>query len=161
MANVMEKIELLRTFRDHPEDYLPVTGQAWKVFPKKDEGESPYDDPQYNIGWNTGLLDGNRPYFSECWATGGITVLTYLFSADGLENADEGELVGKLTDAGLFRLRDPENPRASAGTYTEKNGKVFYSVNIVVGVEDEVYLDGGTVYPFGPLNEFNRGNPDH
>ena len=28
-------------------------------------------------------------------------------------------------------------------------------INVTVGVEDDLYVEGGKVYPYGPLNEYN------
>ncbi len=40
-------------------------------------------------------------------------------------------------------------------------GNEFFSVNIVVGVEDNTYVEGGRMFPFPYLNEFNmrKGRP--
>ena len=61
MAKVTEKLELLRELREHPDRYLPIINHAWKVFPERDDGTEWYDDPEYNHGWDVGLLPGNRP----------------------------------------------------------------------------------------------------
>ena len=156
MADVNDKIRLLDTLRNSPEKFLPIVDHAWKIFPKENRGTEWYDDPEYNIGWDAGLLDGNRPYFAECWATCGITMLTYFVSAAGMEDATTKDLLKLLTDARLFRLYDPEHPRTDVMKFEDKNGNLFFSVNVTVGIEDETYLDGGTVYPFGPLNAHNR-----
>ena len=156
MADVNLKIKMLNMFRLNPEKFLPIVDHAWKEFPDRDDGTEWYDDPQYNIGWDTGLLDGNRPYFLEGWATCGITMLTYFVSTIGIEDATTEELVKKLTDARLFRLYDPEHPRTSVMKFEDDNGNEFFSINVTVGIEDETYLDGGTVYSYKPLNEHNR-----
>ena len=75
MADVYDKIKLLDLFRLNPEMFLPLVDHAWKIFPEEDPGTEWYDDKQVNIGWDTGLLEGNRPYFLEAWATCGITML--------------------------------------------------------------------------------------
>ena len=157
MANVTDKIEMLEMFRRNPDKYLPVSEQSLKVFPPKVMGTEWYDDPQHNIGWDTGLLKGNRPYFMECWATCGITMLTYFISAEGMEDAETEDLLNLLAGAGLFTLRDPENPRASVMKFEEEKGN-FFSVNITVADEEETFLDGGTVYPYKELNAYNRKN---
>ena len=142
MATVEKAIGLLREIRENPDRYLPITDHAWKVFPKKDEGKEWYDDTQHNIGWNAGLLEGNRPYFLEVWATCGITMLTYFVCTRGIEEMKTGDLIRMLEEAKLFRLRDPENPRAEVMRFEEDGGNAFYSVNIVCGDEEGVYADG-------------------
>ena len=39
--------------------------------------------------------------------------------------------------------------------FEDDHGNEFFSINVVVGVEDETYISGGRIYPFGPLNEYN------
>ena len=164
MADVFQKIEMLKMFRLNPDKFLPIVDHALKVFPDKDMGTEWYDDPEYNLGWDTGLLDRNRPYFMECWATNGITMLTCFISTKGIENATEEELVKKLTDEGLFRFLNPEGQSASIMKFEDDHGNVFFSVNIEVGIEDELYVEGGRMYPYAPLNEYNskkRMEGDH
>ena len=155
MADVREKIELLQAIRQNTEVFLPVVDHAWKVFPKKDMGTEWYDDPVYNIGWDAGIIDGNRPYFLECWATSGITMLTYFVSTVGLENAAAKDLIKMLTDADLVQFKDPEHPRVSVMKFEDSRENEFFSINVTVGVEDETYATGGRIYPFAPLNDYN------
>jgi hypothetical protein len=155
MAKVTEKLELLRELREHPDRYLPIINQAWKVFPERDDGTEWYDDPEYNLGWDVGLLPGNRPYFLECWATSGITMLTYFVSTVGMENAATKDLIKMLTDADLVQFKDPEHPRVSVMKFEDSRENEFFSINVTVGVEDETYATGGRIYPFAPLNDYN------
>ena len=157
MASVQDKILFLKEIRENPGKYLPIADHAWKVFPKVNEGTEWYDDPQTNIGWDAGLLEGNRPYFAECWATCGITMLTYFVSASGMENAETAELIQKLENAKLLKIRNPKDPRTTAVEFEDDNGNKFYSINITVGDEDGTYIDGGRIYPFAELNKFNKG----
>ena len=157
MADVFHKIKMLKMFRLNPDKFLPIVDHAWKVFPDKDMGTEWYNDPEYNLGWDTGLLDGNRPYFMECWATNGITMLTYFVSTKGIENASTEELVKILTDAGLFRFLspDPDKPGASVMKFEDDHENAFFSINITVGIEDDLYVEGGRMHPYAPLNEYN------
>ena len=155
MANVFEKLQFLQVCREHPDKYLPLIDHSWKQFPDKDPGENWYDDPEYNIGWDAGLLEGNRPYFLECWATCGITMLTYFVSTSGIEQCKKEDLLRMLENAGLFRILDPDDPRTEVNTYTDDSGNEFFSINIVCGDEDNTYIEGGKIYPFPQLNEFN------
>ena len=156
MADVKHKIKLLNMFRLNPDKFLPVADHAWKVFQEEDRGTEWYDDTEVNLGWDTGLLGPDRPYFMECWATCGITMLTYIVSTRGIEDASTEDLVRMLTDAHLFRLLDPGNPRTSVMKFEDDTGNEFYSINVTVGIEDDLYVEGGACYPFGPLNEYNE-----
>ena len=155
MTDVNEKLRLLETLREEPEGMLPVIDHAWRVFPERCRGPKDWDDPEVNIGWDAGLLTPDRPYFAECWAVGGITVLTYFVSVIGIEDAGTGELVRMLTDAGLFRLLDPAEPRTSVAKFEDGRGNQFFSINVTVGIEDETYIEGGRIFSFRPLNEQN------
>lgn len=155
MTDVFYRIKLLTIFRLSPKKFLPIVDHAWKVFPDRNEGTEWYDDPEYNLGWDTGLLDGDRPYFMECWASNGITVMTYFVSVKGIENAAPEEVVSMLTDAGLFRFLHPEKPGVSVMKYEDDHENVFFSVNVTVGIEDDLFVEGGRMYPYAPLNEFN------
>ena len=157
MASVEDKIRMMKEIREeHPERYLPLVSSAWKVFPAKDMGTEWYDDPQYNLGWDVGILEGNRPYFMECWASCGITMLTYFVSTEGIEDARDRDLAGMLTGAGLLRFLDPEHNHTSAMKFTDENGNEFFSINIKVGDEEGTYVDGGVSYPYKALNALNR-----
>lgn len=155
MASVKEALRLLAEIRENPDRFLPMADHAWKVFPAVDEGENWYDDPQTNIGWDAGLLEGNRPYFMECWAMCGVTMLTYFVSAEGIEGAGTDVLLRMLQDAGLFRILDPANPRTEVMEFTDDNGRKFFSVNITVGNEEDTYVSGGRMFSFAGLNRFN------
>ena len=156
MADVMDKIRFLEEYREHPEKYLPLTGNAWKCYAKVDYGTEWYDDPWYNLGWDTGLVEGNRPYFMLCWATCGITMVTYYVSAAGIEEYREKELLELLERAGLVKALNPEKPGIKAMKFTEDDGKEFYAVNIKAGDEDGTCIKGGIMYPLAALNRHNR-----
>ena len=156
MVDVKEKIRFLEEYREHPEKYLPMTEYAWKHYEKVDYGTEWYDDPWYNLGWDAGLVEGNRPYFMLCWATCGITILTYYVSAVGIGEYGEKELLQMLEKAKLVKALDPEEPRMQSMKFTEDNGNEFFSVNITAGDEDGTYTEGGTMYSLAALNRYNR-----
>lgn len=160
MAKVEEKIRFLKEYRTHPEKYFPLIDHAWKCFVEKDTGESPWDDPEYNIGWNAGVLGGNRPFFLECWATCGITMLTYFVSVKGIEEYGEKELLKMLEEARLVKVLDPEHPRTTAVKVNDDHGNEFFSVNIVCGDENGTYIKGGSIYSYRFLNAYNGEEKD-
>lgn len=160
MAKAEEKIRFLKEYRAHPEKYFPLIDHAWKCFAEKDTGENPWDDPEYNIGWNAGVIGGNRPFFLECWATCGITMLTYFVSVKGIEEYGETELLKMLEEARLVKVLDPEHPRTTAVKVNDDHGNEFFSVNIVCGDEHGTYIKGGTIYAYKFLNAFNGEEKD-
>ncbi len=150
------KIRFLEDCRSHPEKYLPLISHAWRQFPSREKNTY---DPEYNVGWDAGILEGNRPYFAECWATSGITMLTYFVSTEGMEGRSREELLGMLEAAGLVRVKDMTKPRTEV-VVIQDDGRPFYSINIVVGIEDETYTEGGMIYGFSRLNEYNRAREE-
>ena len=160
MAKAEEKIRFLKEYREHPEKYFPLIDHAWKCFAEKDTGENPWDDPEYNIGWNAGVLGGNRPFFLECWATSGITMLTYFVSVKGIEEYGEKELLKMLEEARLVKVLDPEHPRTTAVKVNDDYGNEFFSVNIVCGDENGTYIKGGSIYSYRFLNAYNGEEKD-
>ena len=160
MEKVEEKIRFLKEYRAHPEKYFPLIDHAWKCFAEKDTGENPWDDPEYNIGWNAGVIGGNRPFFLECWATCGITMLTYFVSVKGIEEYGETELLKMLEEERLVKVLDPEHPRTTAVKVNDDHGNEFFSVNIVCGDEKGTYIKGGTIYAYRFLNAFNGEEKD-
>ena len=160
MAKAEAKIRFLKEYREHPEKYFPLIDHAWKCFAEKDTGENPWDDPEYNIGWNAGVIGENRPFFLECWATCGITMLTYFVSVEGIEEYGEAELLKMLEEARLVKVLDPEHPRTTAVKVNDDHGNEFFSVNIVCGDEKGTYIKGGSIYAYKFLNAFNREEKD-
>ena len=160
MAKAEEKIRFLKEYRAHPEKYFPLIDHVWKCFAEKDTGENPWDDPEYNIGWNAGMIGGNRPFFLECWATCGITMLTYFVSVKGIEEYRETELLKMLEEARLVKVLDPEHPRTTAVKVNDDHGNEFFSVNIVCGDEHGTYIKGGTIYAYKFLNAINGEEKD-
>ena len=72
-------LELVKACREHPERYYPMRDHTEQVSRRDKFGDS-------NIGWYAGLLDENRPFFAECWASDGITMLTIFVSVKGIED---------------------------------------------------------------------------
>ncbi len=153
MMKTEYKLQFLEEYRTHPDRYLPLIDHAWKVFPAKEPNAW---DPEYNVGWNAGILEGNRPFFAECWATCGVTILTYFISVEGIGEYGVKELLGMLEGAGIIHIKDPEHPRAQALPFTDGNGNTFFSVNITVGDEEETYVTGGEIHSYKHLNEYNE-----
>ncbi len=145
---IMSAIECLKEYRENKEKYLPLVDHDTHYFPERDE----FDD--VNIGWDMGFI-GNRPYFLECYASTGITMITIFMSTSGLERATEYDLERILIDNKIYEplenYESPECPR-----FYDDNDNEFFSINVVVGLEDEPdRIKGGRLTPFSVLNELN------
>lgn len=97
------------------------------------------ENPSVDIGWNEGVMSDGRPWRAECWAADGITMLTFFFSNLGLETYAGAELAALLTREGLVKL---ERPGEDVGVMrlTDPRGNEFFSVNVVVGSEDDLHV---------------------
>lgn len=148
-----DQFELLTDIRINPDKYYPLVDHAeWHY-------ESRTEDGDVNIGWNIGLVEGSRPWFGECWATEGITMLTYFISTRDIEDRTTEQLKAMLEEPGIVKFANPERDNTPAvKKLTDGKGNEFFSVNITVGVEDETYTtgDSGIVHKFRELNRFNE-----
>ena len=150
--NVENKcIAFLKEYRAHPERYLPLTDKQYKHYNEWEE------EIIRNMCWGTGLLEGNLPYFMECWKVFGMTTLTVTVFAEG---QDPAEIVGMMQRSGLVQCSNPEKAKIHIKKVTEKNGKVFYGINSVMGKEDDDYAEQylywlGDSCRFDELNALN------
>ena len=141
-------LNLIKAYDEHPENYLPMVIHNRQV-PRTDEyGE-------INIGWYAGLLDENRPFFAECWATDGITMLTLFISTLGIEDESSEELEQRFLDIGYYRKKEGSYKSPSVRKF-DQDGHEFYSINIIVGVDEEpAMIEGAYIIPWNVLNEYN------
>ena len=148
----LEGLDLIKEVRANRERYLPMNDHKEQVPHRNECGD-------VNIGWNAGLLEPNRPYFVECWAADGITMLTIFVSTKGIEDKTPDELTRWFLDIGYFTFTDGRYQTAEIGTFTNPAGEEFFSINIAVGVEDEpAMIDGAPIYSWKILNEYNQAD---
>ena len=151
----MNAIERLQEYRANKDKYLPLIDHETQYFPDHTE----FDD--VNIGWNMDFI-GNRPYFLECWAAGGTTMITIFLSTIGIEDYTLDEMENLLINKGKVYSKLPGYIPPEMGLKVgDTKGNEFYSVNIIVGFEDEPDLiDGASVISFDLLNELNGYDQD-
>lgn len=101
------------------------------------------EDGSVDIGWDAGVLTDGRPWRAEAWAEAGVTVLTFFFSALGLEQATVAVLAGLLAREGLIRYRTAPG-RANGMLIDDASGNSLWSVSVVIGVDDEVLVEDTT-----------------
>lgn len=149
----MTGLDVIRESKKPDNGWLPMIDSAYRIVKNRNE----YGD--VNIGWNAGLIGENRPFYAECWATDGITMLTVYFSTKGIEDYTDEQVDKLLVDAGYYTHRE-KSYGVQAMKFTDGNGNEFFSANIAVGDEDDVFIDGATIYPFKILNEYNSAEKD-
>ena len=146
----LKGLEFVKAYREHPERYYPMRDHTEQV-PRRDK----FGD--INIGWYAGLLDENRPFFAECWASDGITMLTIFVSVKGIEDKTPEELDEWLRRIGYFSYKNEDHGTAEVILFKTPENEEFFSVNICVGVEDRpALIDGAPLLPWSVLNDFNR-----
>ena len=101
------------------------------------------EDGSVDIGWDAGVLTDGRPWRAEAWAEAGATVLTFFFSALGLEQATAADLAALLAREGLIRYRTAPG-RANGMLIDDASGNSLWSVSVVIGVDDEVLVEDTT-----------------
>lgn len=147
----MNGLDFLKEYQRNSECYLPMIDHAGKVFPRRDPKFE-----EYNVGWNSGLVGSNRPYFAECWRTDGITILTVFISRIGIEDRSIGEIDAMLEEAQLYHIL-PGARRPAVVIFSDDSGNEFYSLNVIVGDENCTYIDHSlAILPFSMLNEYNK-----
>ncbi len=144
-------IDRLMEYRNNRESYLPMVDHETRYFP---------DDTEHgdvNIGWDCGFI-GQRPYFLECWATGGMTLISIFLSTIEIEDYSIEDLEKFLLEDGkIFSKEEGYISPEIVPKFTDSNGNEFFSINILVGLEDEPARieGGGRLCSFESLNELN------
>ncbi len=144
-------VECLMEYRNHRQDYLPLIDHEKRYFADREP-----DTGDINIGWDCGFI-GKRPYFLECWAPEGLTMITVFVSTTGIEDSTIEELERMLIEADIYSKKEGYRSSEIAPKFCDSNGNEFFSINIVVGINDEPALidGGGNLSSFGRLNELN------
>ena len=97
-----------------------------------------------------------RPFFCDCWAEDGLTLLDYFIARKGLEKADFGELFEYLKNRESLVLSE-EYPYDHLGSVVEKDGVEYIKFQILVGDEDNTYLcSGGRIFSYSKLTQYRE-----
>ena len=150
MAKKLKGMDLIKAYRKYPEQFLPLLDHTDQM-----PGRNEYDE--VNIGWYAGMMDEKRPFFVECWATDGITMITLFVSTTGIEDKTPEEIDQWFQDIGYYSYKEAGHnpPRVDKCIY-KRDGNEYYTVNVCVGVEDEpAYIEGAPIISWSVLNEYN------
>lgn len=111
------------------------------TYPKVDRSKIDFSDSdEINIGYAERILSDGRPYRLECWAVDQITNLTIFISSIGINHYSSANVLDYLEAEGLY-WKLSSTFYGSAFLFTEEDGNEFWSANLVVGDEDETYID--------------------
>lgn len=114
------------------------------------------DEGVLDIGWCDGVMSDGRPFRAEMWAQDGISALTIFFSTADLDPEDDAAAVRLAQKEGLVKMKAGAEDRISARTWTDDAGRVVWSVNVVVGYDDESFTEDSV--PIFPLSRTGEPN---
>jgi hypothetical protein len=95
------------------------------------------DNDILDIGWCEGRLKDGRPYFAELWAQDQITCVVVFFSRRNLEGLTDETAANILEQEGLVQFK---KRYCSVSPWSDAAGNQMWSVNLVVGDDNETYL---------------------
>ena len=118
------------------------------------------EDGVLDIGWCEGILSDGRAFRGEMWAQEQVSSLTFFFSTIGLENLEQDAMKHFVEKEGLVTFKKSDPNYCEAVLFQDNGGNQVWSVNIVVGDDDETFINGSiTFFPYskvgGPNTFFN------
>jgi hypothetical protein len=130
-------------------------------FPIPDRTKQPIrstkdQDGVIDIGWCDGVLSDGRPFRAEMWAQDQVSMLTVFFSSIGLDDPDAEAMKRFVEQEGLISFRSGGPSYCSAALFIDDGGNQVWSVNIVVGDENQTYIDNSVpIFPYSKVGEPN------
>ena len=118
-----------------------------RPFPKPDRSdfapnfEKTAENDVLDLGWAEGQLSDGRPFRVESWCQDQMTMLTYFMSTKGLKHADDEFFRGLLVSEGLICFTESGQRHVSASKIKDASGNKMWSVNVVIGDEEETYAE--------------------
>ncbi len=125
------------------------------TFPKPDRStyipnrEKTPENDQLDIGWAEGIMSDGRPFRIELWAQDQITMATVFLSTQGLETSSSTALAELLERERVVSWRPGARRSAEAVRITDSAGNAMWSVNVVIGVDDEPARADCLFRPYG------------
>jgi hypothetical protein len=98
------------------------------------------EDGIIDIGWCEGVLSDGRAFRAEMWAQDQISMLTIFFSAMGMEELSQDAMRAFVEEEGLITFAAHPPQRCASSIVDDDVGSEMWSVNVVVGDEDQTFL---------------------
>ena len=98
-------------------------------------------NPVLDLGWNEGFLSDARPYRVEFWAEDQVSSVTFFMSTSGIENMSKAQFADLLEREQLIAYRPDSRRSAFAVPVTDASGNSVWSVNVVVGDDEQTFAD--------------------
>jgi hypothetical protein len=112
------------------------------------------EDGVLDIRWCDGVMSDGRAFRAELWAQDGVSMLTFFFSSVGLADLDQDRIKALLVSEGLVTFKADAREFCAARLTTDDGGSEMWSVNVVVGDEDNSYLADSA-----PLWGYSKAGP--
>lgn len=142
-------LDLIQAYQRAPERFLPM------IDPPERHEKNRYGET--DIGWNAGLLLDSRPFFAECWAKDGMTMMTFYLSTRGIEDYSGDDVIRLIHESGFFHFKEPGQRGFEALKFNTSKGEEFFSVTIPVGFDDApALLEGAPILPWSVLTEYKK-----
>jgi len=115
------------------------------------------EDGVVDIGWCDGALSDGRAFRAEMWAQDQISMLTIFFSTIGIIEFHQDAIRQFVQNEGLVSFADNADQKyCSAMKFTDDAGNQLWSVNVVVGDEDNTYITNSiSIFPYSKIGEPN------
>ena len=114
------------------------------------------EDGVVDIGWCEGVLSDGRPFRAEMWAQDQVSLITFFFSSEGLEDLSNFALRQLVDREQLVRFKPGSPKHCDSRTIQDDAGNQMWSVNVVVGDEDQTFLSSSV-----PVFAYSKcGDPD-
>jgi len=114
------------------------------------------EDGITDLGWCDGVLSDGRAFRAEFWAQDQISMLTFFFSTIELENFDAAAMRQLVDRERLASFKAGSSGHCQAVKVDDDRGNPIWSVNVMVGDDENSYLDGSVpLFPYSRIGETN------
>lgn len=103
-----------------------------------------------DIGWAEGVLSDGRQFRMEYWCQDQCSIVTFFFSTDDLDFANQDSLFSFLKREGLVRFRTSAG-KATGGRIADSAGNEMWSWTVLFATDDDTYADVINI----PLNRYD------
>jgi len=123
----------------HPRYPVPSRARRSIRFEKDEDGI-------IDVGWCEGVLADGRVFRGEMWAQDQVSVLTFFFSVDGLEELDAAGVRDIVERERLVTFPESGPTYCDAAVFVDDAERRLWSVNIVVGDDSATYITGSVPF---------------
>jgi hypothetical protein len=95
-----------------------------------------------DLAWQEGILSDGRAYRVEYWCQDQTSFLTFFLSTTGLEEASKEAFKRLLEAENLIHFKPGPN-YVEGRKWTDHAGNEMWSINVVVGDEENTFVEGG------------------